>query len=47
MGPGTKYKQYFAKENVYVVTPIGGAFSYYPTGRRTTPSSAATNGLPS
>jgi S-formylglutathione hydrolase FrmB len=25
----TNYKRYFADKNVYVVTPIGGAFSYY------------------
>ncbi|MFZ2239441.1 MAG: alpha/beta hydrolase family protein [Gordonia amarae] len=33
----TKYKQYFAKENVYVVTPIGGAFSYYTDWQKDDP----------
>ena len=49
MGPEDqiRYKRYFAKENVYVVTPIGGAFSYYTDWQKDDPSSAATNGLPS
>lgn len=33
----TTYKQYFADKNVYVVTPIGGAFSYYTDWQRDDP----------
>lgn len=33
----TDYKRYFAKENAYVVTPIGGAFSYYTDWQRDDP----------
>ncbi|MGV9713836.1 alpha/beta hydrolase [Gordonia sp. NPDC003424] len=33
----TTYKDFFAKKNVYVVTPIGGAFSYYTDWQRDDP----------
>ena len=33
----TKYKKFFADKNVYVVTPIGGAFSYYTDWQRDDP----------
>ncbi|MGV9857492.1 alpha/beta hydrolase [Gordonia sp. NPDC003425] len=33
----TDYKKFFADKNVYVVTPIGGAFSYYTDWQRDDP----------
>ena len=33
----TNYKRYFANKNAYVVTPIGGAFSYYTDWQRDDP----------
>ncbi|ASR04548.1 alpha/beta hydrolase [Gordonia rubripertincta] len=33
----TTYKKYFADKNAYVVTPIGGAFSYYTDWQRDDP----------
>ncbi|MDL9944917.1 alpha/beta hydrolase family protein [Gordonia sp. ABSL11-1] len=33
----TDYKKFFADKNVYVVTPIGGAFSYYTDWERDDP----------
>ncbi|ACY22905.1 putative esterase [Gordonia bronchialis DSM 43247] len=33
----TNYKRYFADKNVFVVTPIGGAFSYYTDWQRDDP----------
>ncbi|TYQ09690.1 UNVERIFIED_ORG: S-formylglutathione hydrolase FrmB [Gordonia westfalica J30] len=33
----TTYKRYFADKNAYVVTPIGGAFSYYTDWQRDDP----------
>lgn len=33
----TTYKDFFARKNVYVVTPIGGAFSYYTDWQRDDP----------
>lgn len=33
----TDYKKFFANKNVYVVTPIGGAFSYYTDWQRDDP----------
>ena len=33
----TKYKQYFKNKNVFVVTPIGGAFSYYTDWQKDDP----------
>ncbi|MDL9936666.1 alpha/beta hydrolase family protein [Gordonia sp. ABSL1-1] len=33
----TNYRSYFANQNVYVVTPIGGAFSYYTDWQRDDP----------
>lgn len=33
----TDYKKFFADKNVYVVTPIGGAFSYYTDCQRDDP----------
>ena len=33
----TKYKKFFADKQVYVVTPIGGAFSYYTDWQRDDP----------
>lgn len=33
----TKYKQYFKSQNVFVVTPIGGAFSYYTDWQKDDP----------
>ncbi len=33
----TTYKRYFADKNAYVVTPIGGAFSYYTNWQRDDP----------
>lgn len=33
----TSYMQYFADKNVYVVTPIGGAFSYYTDWQKDDP----------
>lgn len=33
----TDYAQFFASKNVYVVTPIGGAFSYYTDWQRDDP----------
>lgn len=36
-GARTGYKRYFAGKNVYVVTPIGGAFSYYTDWQRDDP----------
>ncbi|WP_408610081.1 alpha/beta hydrolase [Gordonia insulae] len=34
----TDYKKFFANKNVYVVTPIGGAFSYYTDWQRDDPA---------
>ncbi|NDZ94292.1 esterase family protein [Streptomyces sp. SID6673] len=34
----TDYKKYFADQNAYVVTPIGGAFSYYTDWQRDDPA---------
>ncbi len=34
----TNYKRFFADQNVYVVTPIGGAFSYYTDWQRDDPA---------